>query len=77
MPDKRIIIKISDKDRLWLDRYAKVNKISVAEAICQGIGLLKKGQRQNTYQKLVEITCGIWKKGEGLAYQGEFRGEWE
>ena len=35
------------------------------------IGLLKKGQRQKTYQKLVEITCGIWKKGEGLAYQGK------
>ena len=77
MPAKRIIITIPDEDQLWLDGYAKERKISVAEAIRQGIGLLKKGQRQKTYQKLVEITCGIWKKGDGLAYQQEMRGEWE
>jgi len=75
MPAKRIIITIPDEDKLWLDRYAKVNKISVAEAVRQGIGLLKKRHRQKTYQKLVEITCGIWKKGDGLAYQQEMRGE--
>jgi len=50
MPAKRIIITIPDKDKLWLDAYTKVNKISLAEAVCQGIGLLKKGQRQKTYQ---------------------------
>ena len=49
----------------------------MAEAIRQGIGLLKKGQRQNTYQKLVEMTCVMWKKGGGLAYQQEMRREWE
>jgi hypothetical protein len=77
MSAKKIIISISDEDKLWLDGYAKVHKISVAEAVRQGIGLLKKGQRQKTYQKLVEITCGIWKKGGGLAYQQEMRVEWE
>ena len=77
MPAKRIIITIPDEDKLWLNGYAKERKISVAEVICQGIDLLKKGQRQNTYQKLVEITCGIWKKGAGLAYQKEMRREWK
>ena len=77
MPAKRIIITIPDEDKLWLDGYAKVHKISVAEAVCQGIGLLKKGQRQKAYQNMVESTCGIWKKGDGLAYQQEMRGEWE
>ena len=76
MPAKRIIITIPDEDKLWLDAYGKVHKISVPEAIHRGICLLKKGQRQKTYQKLVEITCGIWKKGEGLAYQQEMRREW-
>ena len=77
MAAKRIIIAIPDEDKLWLDGYAKVHKISVAEAIRQGVNQLKQGQRQKTYQKLVEITCGIWKKGGGLAYQQEMRGEWE
>jgi hypothetical protein len=77
MPAKRIIITISDEDKLWLDGYAKVHKISVPEAIRQAVGLLKKGQRQKTYQKLLKSTCGIWKKGDRLAYQQEMRGEWE
>jgi len=77
MPAKRIIITIPDEDKLWLDAYTKVHKISVAEAVCQGIGLLKKGQRQKTYQKLVAITCGVWKKGGGLAHQQKMRVEWE
>lgn len=76
MPAKRIIITIPDEDKLWLDGYAKMHKISVAESIRQGIDLLKKGQRQESYQKVVEVTCGIWKKGDGLAYQQEMRGEW-
>jgi hypothetical protein len=77
MPAKRIIITIPDEDERWLDGYAKVHKISAAEAVSQAISLLRQEHRQQTYQKLVENTCGIWKKGEGLAYQLEFRGEWE
>jgi len=76
MPAKRIIITIPYEEKIWLDGYAKANKISLAEAVCQGIGLLKQGQRQKTYQKLVEATSAIWKKGGGLAYQGEMRTEW-
>ena len=69
MPAKRIIIAIPDEDKLWLDGYAKAHKISVAEAVRQAISLLRQEHRQQTYQKLVESTCGIWKKGEVLAYQ--------
>jgi hypothetical protein len=77
MPPKRIIITIFDEDKLWLDAYAKVHKISVAEAIRQGVGLLKKEQRQKACQKLVERTCGIWKKEDGKAYQEKMRIDWE
>jgi hypothetical protein len=77
MSAKRIIIKIAGEDKLWLSGYAEAHKIAVAEAIRQGISLLKKGQRQRAYQELVESTYGIWKKGNGLAYQGEMRSEWE
>jgi hypothetical protein len=75
MSAKRILITMSDEDKLWLDGYAKERKISVAEAVRQAVGLLKKEQRQKTYQKLVRSTCGIWEKGDGLAYQQEMRGE--
>jgi len=77
MPTKRITINIPDEDKLWLDGYAKVHKISVAEAVWKGIGVLKQEQRQTTYRKMLAVTFGTWKKGDGLAYQGEMRAEWE
>jgi Mor family transcriptional regulator len=77
MTTRRIIISIPDDDKLWLEGYSKVHKISVAEAIRQGISQLKKEQRRQTYQQLVESTTGIWKKGDGLAYQEKLRTEWE
>ncbi len=77
MTTKRLIITIPDEDKLWLEGYSKVHKISVAEAIRQGIGQLKRSQRRRTYRKIVESTSGIWKKGDGLAYQLKMRAEWE
>jgi hypothetical protein len=77
MGTRRIIVSIPDEDKLWLEGYSKIQKISVAEAIRQGIHQLKKSKRQQTYQQLVQRTRGIWKKGDGLAYQEEIRAEWE
>jgi len=77
MTTRRIIISIPDEDKIWLEGYSKVHKISVAEAIRQGIEQLKRTKRQQTYRQLAERTRGIWKKGDGLAYQEKLRGEWE
>jgi len=77
MSTRRIIVTIPDDDKLWLEGYSKAHKISVAEAIRQGIGQLKQSQRQKTYQQLVKKTSGIWKKGDGLEYQTTIRAEWE
>lgn len=77
MATRRIIISIPDEDKLWLEGYSKVHKISVAEAIRQGIDQLKRAKRQQTYRQLVENTRGIWQKGDGLAYQKKLRAEWE
>jgi hypothetical protein len=76
MATRRIIISLPDTDKLWLEGYSKIHKISVAEAIRQGIGELKKSQRQQTYQQLVERTRGVWKMGDGLEYQEKVRAEW-
>jgi hypothetical protein len=73
MSAERITFYISEEDKLWLDEYAKAQKISVAVAVRQGIIQLKKEQRQRTYQKLIEITFGIWRQGNGLVYQNRIR----
>jgi hypothetical protein len=76
MATRRIIISLPDADKLWLEGYSQINKISVAEAIRQGIGELKKSKRQQTYQQLIERTSGVWKLGDGLEYQEQARAEW-
>jgi hypothetical protein len=77
MATRRIIVTLSDKDRLWLEGYSKVHKISLAEAIRRGIKELKKGQRGKTYKGLVERTSGIWPGEDGLEYQRKIRTEWD
>jgi hypothetical protein len=77
MASKRIIITLSEEDKLWIEGYSQALKISVAEAIRQGLERLRQGEGRLTYQKLVEQTWGIWNKGDGLEYQAAIRSEWD
>ncbi len=77
MATRRIIVTIAEKDKLWLEGYSKVHKISLAEAIRRGIRELKKVQRDKTYKGLVESTSGIWQGADGLKYQRKIRCDWD
>jgi len=76
MGSQRTIITISEKDKGWLESFSKARGISMAEAIRQGIAQLKEKEAKNIYRTLVEETSGMWKKGDGLAYQEKLRSEW-
>ena len=76
MANKRTIITISEEDKKWLECYSTLHKVSVAEAIRQGIRKLKEAELFENYQTLVNNTKGLWKKGDGLAYQKKIRAEW-
>jgi hypothetical protein len=76
MASKRTIITISEEDKRWLESYSSLHKVSVAEAIRQGIRKLKEVELLENYQSLVNNTTGLWKKGDGLAYQKKIRAEW-
>ena len=77
MGSKRTIITLSEEDKMWLEGYSKAFNISVAEVIRRGIKQLKESHESGPYQKLVENTRGIWKKGDGLQYQTVIRSEWQ
>ena len=76
MASKRTIITLSEEDKLWLESYSNTHQVSVAEAIRQGIRILKEGKLQETYRVLVQSSKGLWKKGDGLKYQRKIRSEW-
>ena len=77
MASKRIIITIPEEDKRWLESYSSLHRVSVAEAIRQGIRRLKEAELYENYQTLVQNTKGIWKKGDGLTYQKKMRAEWD
>ncbi|MBT8365486.1 MAG: hypothetical protein KJP23_12340 [Deltaproteobacteria bacterium] len=76
MASKRTIITISEEDKRWLESYSSLHKVSVAEAIRQGIRKLKEAELFENYQTLVQSTKGLWKRGDGLTYQKKIRDEW-
>lgn len=77
MANKRTIITLSEEDKIWLESYSKALNISVAEAIRQGIGRLREAKMQEGYERLVDDTRGLWKKGNGLKSQMDLRSEWD
>ena len=75
MASKRTIITLSEEDKRWLESYSSLNRVSVAEAIRQGIRKLKEAELFENYQTLVQRTKGLWKKGDGLNFQNKIRAE--
>ena len=76
MGSQRMIITISDNDKLWLKNYSRSYGISMAKGIRRGIARLKVEEGQSTYERIVKNTKGIWQKEEGLEYQNKLRNEW-
>jgi hypothetical protein len=76
MASKRTIITLSEDDKQWLESYSSLHRVSVAEAIRQGIRKLKEAELIENYQTIVRNSKGLWKKGDGLDYQGKIRAEW-
>jgi hypothetical protein len=77
MASKRTIITLSEEDKRWLESYSRLNRVSVEEAIRQGIRKLKEAELFENYQTLVQRTKGLWKKGDGLNFQKKIRAEWD
>ena len=77
MASKRTIITLADEDKRWLESYSSLHRISMAEAIRQGIRKLKEAEFSENYRTLVQNTRGLWKSGDGLTYQKQIRAEWD
>ena len=76
MKSARTIITISEQEKRWLEAYSDIHGVSQAEAIRRGIACLKSREGQSAYRQLVKQTAGIWRLGDGLAYQEKTRSEW-
>lgn len=75
----RTIINLDPNDKDWLDREAKAQHVPMTEVVRRAIKAYRVRQESHgraDLQDLLERTAGIWREGDGLAYQKRLRDEW-
>jgi hypothetical protein len=76
----RTVISLPANEKKWLDKMAKVKKVSMAQIIRDSIVEYHKNhikEATTTIDTLLAKTKGIWRKNDGLKYQAGLRDEWE
>ncbi|MDN5870212.1 MAG: hypothetical protein L0H73_05770 [Nitrococcus sp.] len=75
----RTIINLDETDRRWLDRESKATRLPMTELVRRAVKLYRIQQESrecpDLHRSLAE-TSGIWRHGDGLAYQDRLRDEW-
>lgn len=74
----RTIISLDPDDRAWLSRKAKRERTPMTELVRRAVREFRKhsGPEASELDGLLSETAGLWKQGDGLAYQKRLRGEW-
>jgi len=74
----RRVISLDLEDKLWLDERAREEHVPMAEIVRRAVRRLRRESELETrpFDQVLEGTSGIWKHGDGLAYQRGLRDEW-
>ena len=75
----RTVISLDEEDKRWLDARARETHVSMAEIVRQAVRRLREESAREArgMDELLQQTSGIWKQGDGLAYQRRLREEWK
>ncbi|MGH8772667.1 MAG: ribbon-helix-helix protein, CopG family [Burkholderiales bacterium] len=75
----RTVISLDDEDKAWLDRKAREDNVAMTEVIRRAVRRLREesGSENRSLDELLRQTRGLWKNGDGLAYQRKLRREWK
>jgi hypothetical protein len=71
----RTIIGLEEGDKAWLGRKAAEQGVPMAELVRTAVRRMRDLD-EASFQELLRKTRGIWKRGDGLAYQRRIRKEW-
>ena len=74
----RTVISLDESDKQWLDQQAALQHIPMTELVRQAVQALRSVRQQSgdDFQALLAGTAGIWRQGDGLAWQQGVREEW-
>ena len=76
----RTVISLEQEDKDWLDRRARAEKVPMTEIVRRAIRRYRQEAErppEKDIKVLLAQTRGLWRAGEGLAYQNGLREEWE
>lgn len=74
----RTLISLDAEEKAWLDRAAKREGVPMTRLVRRAIRRLRDEEASDPkgFERLLQETSGLWKAGDGLAYQRRLRGEW-
>lgn len=74
----RTVIALDEEDKRWLDRRAELEGVPMTELIRRAVRLLRSQTpaEHRSLDELLRATSGLWKHGDGSAYQERLRREW-
>ncbi len=74
----RTVIAIEENDKAWLDEKAAQEGVPMTELVRRAIRLLRQreGLSEKPLEELLARTKGLFKSGDGLAWQRGLRDEW-
>jgi hypothetical protein len=76
----RTLINLDPDDKNWLDGEAKARNVSMTELVRQAVRAFRVREESLSHPTMhtaLEQTAGIWRRGDGLAYQQHVRDEWD
>lgn len=76
MKKKRTIISLEAADKRWLDQKAKETHQTMTQVVREAIAEYRtkaEEKEKPSFEELLEMTRGTWKRGDGLKYQRKIR----
>jgi hypothetical protein len=71
----RTIISLDPDDKSWLDKRAAATGKTMTEIVREAVRRMRK-EEESAFGDLLNETRGLWRSGDGLAYQRRLRKEW-
>jgi len=75
----RTLINLDPGDKQWLDAEAAARGVSMARLVREAVHeyrVREQAASRPTLQRALNQTAGIWRRGDGLAWQQRLRDEW-
>lgn len=76
----RTVISLDPEEKAWLDRKSRETGKPMTALVREAVARYRAEdgkRRRSALTDLLDQTSGLWKQGDGLAWQRKLRGEWE